>query len=97
MVVLEEFRCNSRMYVACAGAVKITPAHDHNDYDVGKRHSLPFITIIDDEGNITEAGGPFKVWDCYNILYILIILENIHEVSIYCMALLGVTPSLSQW
>ncbi|XP_014667746.1 PREDICTED: valine--tRNA ligase-like [Priapulus caudatus] len=42
------------------GAVKITPAHDHNDYDVGKRNNLPFITIIDDEGNITNEGGQFK-------------------------------------
>lgn len=41
------------------GAVKITPAHDHNDYEVGVRHSLPFITIVDDKGNITEDCGQF--------------------------------------
>ncbi|XP_012218114.1 valine--tRNA ligase [Linepithema humile] len=34
------------------GAVKITPAHDPNDYEVGKRHNLPFINIFDDDGNI---------------------------------------------
>jgi len=34
------------------GAVKITPAHDHNDYGVGQRHNLPFVTMIDDSGNI---------------------------------------------
>nr|CAD7263237.1 unnamed protein product [Timema shepardi] len=34
------------------GAVKITPAHDQNDYDVGKRHNLPFITIFNEEGNV---------------------------------------------
>lgn len=39
------------------GAVKITPAHDHNDYECGKRHSLPLVTIIDDNGNMTEACG----------------------------------------
>ena len=45
------------------GAVKITPAHDPDDYDCGKRHNLPFIEILDDEGNITEADVPdqFKV------------------------------------
>ncbi|XP_075229848.1 valyl-tRNA synthetase isoform X2 [Lycorma delicatula] len=41
------------------GAVKITPAHDHNDYEVGKRHSLPFITVIDEDGNITGDCGKF--------------------------------------
>lgn len=41
------------------GAVKITPAHDPNDYEVGKRHDLPFITIFDDDGNITGDYGKF--------------------------------------
>ncbi|WAR22740.1 SYVC-like protein [Mya arenaria] len=41
------------------GAVKITPAHDHNDYEVGVRHSLPFLTIIDDKGFITSDCGEF--------------------------------------
>lgn len=36
------------------GAVKITPAHDPNDFDVAKRHDLPFITVIDHEGKITH-------------------------------------------
>ncbi len=45
----------------CAGAVKITPAHDQNDYECGKRHDLPFLTIIDDNGNITGDCGPFTV------------------------------------
>ncbi len=42
------------------GAVKITPAHDHNDYECGKRHSLPFVEMIDDKGNITVS-EQFKV------------------------------------
>lgn len=42
------------------GAVKITPAHDVNDYEVGVRHNLPFITIIDDNGNITNDCGEFS-------------------------------------
>ncbi|XP_050394719.1 valine--tRNA ligase, partial [Patella vulgata] len=41
------------------GAVKITPAHDQNDYDVGMRLKLPFLTIIDEKGNITEDCGQF--------------------------------------
>ncbi|GLV42742.1 Valyl-tRNA synthetase [Carabus blaptoides fortunei] len=41
------------------GAVKITPAHDPNDYDVGKRHDLPFITIFDDNGYIIGDYGRF--------------------------------------
>ncbi|RCN35896.1 valine--tRNA ligase [Ancylostoma caninum] len=42
------------------GAVKITPAHDHNDYEVGQRHNLPFITCIDDDGNISPGCGEFS-------------------------------------
>ncbi|ELT91500.1 hypothetical protein CAPTEDRAFT_153512 [Capitella teleta] len=41
------------------GAVKITPAHDHNDYECGKRHNLPTLTIIDDSGNMTSECGQF--------------------------------------
>ncbi|XP_050350770.1 valine--tRNA ligase [Nymphalis io] len=41
------------------GAVKITPAHDPNDYEIGKRHNLPFITIFDDEGRMLDNCGPF--------------------------------------
>ena len=42
------------------GAVKITPSHDHNDYECGKRHDLQFVNMIDDEGNITVC-DQFKV------------------------------------
>ena len=41
-----------------SGAVKITPAHDPNDFASGKRHSLPSISIFTEEGKINEAGGP---------------------------------------
>uniref|UniRef100_A0A183EM62 valine--tRNA ligase n=1 Tax=Gongylonema pulchrum TaxID=637853 RepID=A0A183EM62_9BILA len=44
----------------CLGAVKITPAHDHSDYEVGIRHSLPFITCITDEGNMSEQCSEFS-------------------------------------
>jgi valyl-tRNA synthetase len=42
------------------GAVKITPAHDPNDYEVGKRHSLEFINILNDDGTLNENAGEFK-------------------------------------
>ncbi|TKR80167.1 hypothetical protein L596_014287 [Steinernema carpocapsae] len=41
------------------GAVKITPAHDHNDYEVGVRHKLEFISVISDEGLMTDRCGEF--------------------------------------
>ncbi|XP_045607383.1 valine--tRNA ligase isoform X2 [Procambarus clarkii] len=41
------------------GAVKITPAHDPNDYEVGKRHELPFLNIFTDDGYIVEGYGQF--------------------------------------
>ncbi|KAK0403635.1 hypothetical protein QR680_017043 [Steinernema hermaphroditum] len=42
------------------GAVKITPAHDHNDYEVGVRHKLEFINVITDEGLMSNACGEFS-------------------------------------
>lgn len=41
------------------GAVKITPAHDPNDYECGKRHNLEFITMLADDGSLNENGAPF--------------------------------------
>ena len=43
-----------------AGAVKITPAHDPNDFATGKRHKLEFINILNDDGSINRHGGRFK-------------------------------------
>lgn len=42
------------------GAVKITPAHDANDYEVGKRHALPFVTIFNDDGFVIGDFGAFS-------------------------------------
>jgi valyl-tRNA synthetase len=41
------------------GVVKITPAHDFNDFEVGKRHNLEIINIFDESGGINAAGGPY--------------------------------------
>lgn len=38
------------------GALKITPAHDVNDYEIGQKHSLPMIDILDDDANLNEHG-----------------------------------------
>ncbi len=47
------------------GAVKITPAHDPNDYEVGKRHDLPIVRIMDDKGFINENGGKYAGMERY--------------------------------
>ncbi len=45
------------------GAVKITPAHDPNDYDLSLRHNLPMIVVIDDDGKLTKEAGKFAGMD----------------------------------
>jgi valyl-tRNA synthetase len=45
------------------GAVKVTPAHDPNDFETGKRHGLPFISMLDEKGLVTAEGGPFAGLD----------------------------------
>ncbi|MBQ2712122.1 MAG: valine--tRNA ligase, partial [Clostridia bacterium] len=47
------------------GAVKITPAHDPNDFEVGLRHELPVIRVMDDGGVINELGGKYQGLDRY--------------------------------
>ena len=42
------------------GVVKVTPAHDQNDYEVGNRHGLEFITIFDEKGILNDECGEFK-------------------------------------
>ena len=46
-----------------SGAVKITPAHDPNDFDIGRRHGLPMPTVIDETGTITGTGTRFDGMD----------------------------------
>ena len=47
------------------GAVKITPAHDPNDFEVGKRHNLPEINIMNDDATINELGGKYAGMERY--------------------------------
>ena len=41
------------------GAVKVTPAHDPNDFEIGQRHDLPQVSVIDEDGRMTDEAGPY--------------------------------------
>ena len=47
------------------GCVKITPAHDPNDFEVGQRHNLESIRVLDDKGKVNEMGGKYQGLDRY--------------------------------
>jgi valyl-tRNA synthetase len=46
-----------------SGALKITPAHDPNDYEIGKRHALPMPNIMNKDGTLNENAGPYTGMD----------------------------------
>jgi valyl-tRNA synthetase len=46
------------------GVVKVTPAHDHNDFAIGQRHNLQQISVIDEAGHLTKEAGPYAGQDC---------------------------------
>jgi valyl-tRNA synthetase len=54
------------------GAVKITPAHDPNDFQVGLRHNLPQIRVMDDHGIINEFGGKYQGLDRYEARKVMV-------------------------
>ncbi|EDO19596.1 hypothetical protein Kpol_1018p134 [Vanderwaltozyma polyspora DSM 70294] len=64
------------------GAVKITPAHDQNDYNTGKRHNLEFINIFTDDGLLNENCGPewqgMKRFDARKI-----VIQKLQELDLY--------------
>ncbi|HSM72119.1 MAG TPA: valine--tRNA ligase [Anaerolineales bacterium] len=45
------------------GALKITPGHDPNDYEIAQRHNLPIISILDKQAKVNENGGPYQGQD----------------------------------
>ncbi len=47
------------------GAVKITPAHDPNDFEIGKTHNLPIVSVMDETAHMNENAGDFKGLDRY--------------------------------
>lgn len=69
------------------GVVKITPAHDPNDYEVGKRHNLPEINMLNDDGTINEIGGKYAGMDRFDARKA--ILKDLDE-----LGLLGETEDL---
>jgi valyl-tRNA synthetase len=48
------------------GALKITPGHDINDYEIGQRHKLKILSVLDKEAQINEVGGPYKGMDRFD-------------------------------
>ena len=49
------------------GAVKITPAHDHNDYAIGQRHKLDVITILKEDGTLRDNCGKFSGMNRFDV------------------------------
>ncbi|KAI9678889.1 MAG: hypothetical protein M1829_001874 [Trizodia sp. TS-e1964] len=54
------------------GVVKITPAHDQNDFNIGKRHNLQFINILNDDGTLNSNTGPFEGQKRYEARYTVV-------------------------
>jgi valyl-tRNA synthetase len=91
------------------GAVKITPVHDFNDYEIGQRHHLEMINIMNSDGTINEHGGVFKglsMIDCrlavvekMRQLHLLVKIEpHTHRVGLSYRSKSVVEPFLSkQW
>ncbi|MBI5741401.1 MAG: valine--tRNA ligase [Nitrospirae bacterium] len=73
------------------GAVKVTPAHDPNDFEIGKRHCLPFINILTGDGRMSEAAGPYKGQDRFecrkNVLKDLEDTGHIEKVADHAMSI----------
>ncbi|MBC7246940.1 MAG: valine--tRNA ligase [Actinobacteria bacterium] len=64
------------------GAVKVTPAHDPNDFEMGKRHGLPEINIFTPEAVVNENGGPYEGLDRYEARNAVVRdLEKMHYVQ----------------
>ncbi|KAF1736503.1 Valine--tRNA ligase, mitochondrial [Beauveria bassiana] len=63
------------------GAVKLTPAHDANDFALGQRHKLEFINILNDDGLMNENAGPFKGQKRFDVRYS--IQEALKEKGLY--------------
>ena len=91
------------------GCVKITPAHDPNDFEVGKRHNLPEINIMNDDATINELGGKYAGMDRYearkamvadlDALGLLVkVVPHIHSVGTHDRCKTTVEPMIKpQW
>ena len=63
------------------GAVKLTPAHDPNDFTLGQKHNLKFINILTDNGLMNENAGPFKGQKRFDVRYT--IQDALKEKNLY--------------
>ena len=91
------------------GVVKITPAHDPNDFEVGKRHNLPVINVLNDDATINSNGGEFEGMDRYEAREIIVkkmdemgllvkIEDHIHNVGTHDRCKTTVEPMVKpQW
>ena len=89
------------------GAVKITPAHDPNDFEVGKRHGLEEINIMNDDATINANGGKFEGMDRYEARaaivkeleemgYLVKIEDHVHNVGTHDRCKTTVEPMVKQ-
>ncbi len=89
------------------GAVKITPAHDPNDFEVGKRHNLPEINVMNDDATINELGGKYAGMDRYEARaaivkdleeqgYLVKIKEHEHNVGTHDRCKSVIEPMIKQ-
>ena len=89
------------------GVVKITPAHDPNDFEVGKRHNLPEINILNDDATINNLGGEYAGMDRYearkamvadlDALGLLVKVEDhVHNVGTHDRCKTTVEPMIKQ-
>lgn len=89
------------------GVVKITPAHDPNDFEVGKRHNLPEINILNDDATINENGGKYAGMDRYEARKAIVkeleeqgllvkVEEHVHNVGTHDRCGTTVEPMIKQ-
>ena len=89
------------------GCVKITPAHDPNDFEVGKRHNLPEICVMNDDATINENGGKFAgmaryearkvlVEELKELGYLVKIEDHAHNVGTHDRCSTTVEPMIKQ-
>jgi valyl-tRNA synthetase len=91
------------------GVVKITPAHDPNDFEVGVRHNLPQINVMNDDATINELGGKYQGMDRYEARKTIVkdleelgllvkIEEHVHNVGTHDRCKTTVEPMIKpQW
>ena len=89
------------------GVVKITPAHDPNDFEVGKRHNLPEINILNDDATINNLGGKYAGMDRYEARKAMVadleelgllvkVEEHVHNVGTHDRCKTTVEPLIKQ-